>query len=150
MKTALSVILVILAVTILCAGCTTVTPPPVTSAGVPNLTGTWSGTAKGYTEGVGFRDGQLVNATQRAMFVVTQQKDRVFYGNLLMPYSNGTVRTEGFAGIISADGKTFRIVEFNSHEHADGVILSENEIEMVWIYIDEPQSIFLDSFKRVL
>ena len=120
---------------------TVTTPVP---AGIPNLLGTWSGTAKGYTEGIGFRDNQSMHAT----LVVTQQKDRVFTGNLSIPYRNGTVRTEGFAGIISQDGKKFTVVEFDPHEYDDGVILSENEIEMVFIFAEEPQSIMLDSFTR--
>lgn len=150
--------LLILAGIALCAGCTTVnttpatplaiTPTPqsvsVNTAVVPNLLGTWSGTAKGYTEGIGFRDNQSMHAT----LVVTQQKDRVFTGNLSIPYRNGTVRIEGFAGIISQDGKKFTVVEFDPHEYDDGVILSENEIEMVFIFAEEPQSIMLDSFTR--
>jgi len=81
--------------------------------------------------------------------LVTQQKDRVFAGNLSIPYRNGTVRTEGFAGIISQDGKTFRIVEFDANEYDDGVILSENAIEMVYMFTGEPQSIMLESLKRI-
>jgi hypothetical protein len=124
----------------------TPTPQPISvnSAVVPNLLGNWTGPAKGYTEGMGFRDSQSVTAT----LFVTQQQDRVFTGKLSIPYKNGTIRTEGFAGIISHDGKTFRIVEFDSHEHDDGVILSENAIEMMFIFTDEPQSIMLDSFTR--
>lgn len=137
--------LVILAGIALCAGCTTVNTTPATAAVVPNLLGTWTGPAKGYTEGIGFRDSQSVNATM----VVTQQQDRIFTGNLAIPYRNGTVRNEGFAGIISQDGKTFRIVEFDPHEYDDGVILSENKIEMVFIFAEEPQSIMLDSFTRM-
>ena len=137
--------LVILAGIALCAGCTTVNTTPATPAVVPNLLGTWTGPAKGYTEGIGFRDSQSVNATM----VVTQQQDRIFTGNLAIPYRNGTVRNEGFAGIISQDGKTFRIVEFDPHEYDDGVILSENKIEMVFIFDEEPQSIMLDSFTRM-
>jgi len=137
--------LVILAGIALCAGCTTVNTTPATPAVVPNLLGTWTGPAKGYTEGIGFRDSQSVNATM----LVTQQQDRIFTGNLAIPYRNGTVRNEGFAGIISQDGKTFRIVEFDPHEYDDGVILSENKIEMVFIFAEEPQSIMLDSFTRM-
>jgi len=137
--------LVILAGIALCAGCTTVNTTPATPAVVPNLLGTWTGPAKGYTEGIGFRDSQSVNATM----LVTQQQDRIFTGNLALPYRNGTVRNEGFAGIISQDGKTFRIVEFDPHEYDDGVILSENKIEMVFTFAEEPQSIMLDSFTRM-
>ena len=150
--------LLILAGIALCAGCTTVNTTPATPlaatpipqsvsatpAVVPNLVGNWTGPAKGYTEGIGFRDSQSLNATMS----VTQQQDRVFTGNLSIPYRNGTVRTEGFAGIISQDGKTFRIVEFDPHESGDGVILSENAIEWVFIFVEEPQSIMLDSFTR--
>ncbi|MFA4877006.1 MAG: hypothetical protein WC586_06300 [Methanoregula sp.] len=147
MKNALLVIAIILFV--LACGCTSATPPAPavtsqTTPAVPNLVGNWTGPARGYTEGIGFRDSGSATATM----IVNEQENRVFRGMLLIPFKNGTVWTEGIAGVITPDGKGFRIVEFDSHEHDDGWILSENEIEMIFIDTDEPQSIMIDSLKR--
>ncbi|OPY37530.1 MAG: hypothetical protein A4E35_01446 [Methanoregula sp. PtaU1.Bin051] len=159
MKTAF-ILVIILAV--LACGCTssvptaqnipaTTTPHPdrgpglfTTPHAVPNLLGNWTGPARGYVKGMGYRD----TGTATMTLSVTSQNDRVFAGNLLIPYLNGTIRTDGFAGVIAHDGETLRIVEFETYEHNDGWILSENEIELVFIDVGEPQSIFVDSFKR--
>jgi hypothetical protein len=135
--------LVIFACIALCAGCTTVNTTPQAPATTPSLLGNWTGSVKGYTE-MGYRDFGWVNVTMS----VTDQKDRFFSGYMILPRINGTTRTEGFAGTISHDGKSFRIVEYDTHEHDDGWILSENEIEMVFMADSEPQKIILDSFKR--
>jgi hypothetical protein len=137
--------LVILACIALCAGCTTVNTTPQAPAATPSLLGNWTGPAKGYTEGIGYRDFQSVNITMS----VTDQKDRFFSGYMTLPRMNGTTRTEGFAGIISHDGKIFRIIEYDLHEHDDGWILSDNTIEMIFMYEEEPQSILLYSLKRL-
>lgn len=160
MKTAILALTLVLAV--LACGCTssgptaqnvpsTATPHPnpgpnlyTTPHAIPSLLGNWTGPARGYIEGIGYQD----SGTGTMTLSVTFQKDRVFAGSILIPYRNGTVRTEGFAGVIAHDGDTFRIVEFDTHEHDDGWILSENEIEMVFMNDEEPQSVIVDSFRR--
>ena len=156
MKIVVAIILVIAAV--LAGGCISSAPPsPVTTVqpqasqtlttphGVLNLLGNWSGPARGYTEGVGYRDSGVWNGTM----VVTEQRDQFFSGHMVIPYKNGTVRTEGFSGVITPDGNTFRLVEYDLHEHADGWIRSENEIQMIWIMEEEPQSIMVNFFQRM-
>jgi hypothetical protein len=111
---------------------------------IPNLLGNWTGPARGFTKGIGYRD----TGTATGTMSVTFQKDRAFAGNFTFPVKNGSYMTEGFAGVIAHDGETIRIVEFDTHEHDDGWILSENEIELVFIDIEEPQSVIIDSLKR--
>lgn len=110
-----------------------------------SLLGNWTGPARGYTEGIGYRD----TGTQLMTMTVTWQKDRFFAGNFIFPYRNSSYKmTEGFAGVIAHDGETFRIIEFDSHEHDDGWILSKNEIEIIFMDDEEPQHIMIDSLKR--
>lgn len=156
MKIVVAMVLVIAAV--LAGGCISSAPPsPVTAIqpevshtlttphGLPNLLGNWSGPARGYTEGRGYRDSGSWNGTM----VVTEQRDQFFSGYMVIPYKNGTVRTEGFSGVITPDGNTFRLVEYDLREHADGWIRSESEIQMVWMMVEEPQSIMVDFFQRM-
>jgi hypothetical protein len=156
MKIVVAMILVIAAV--LAGGCISSAPssPPTaiqpvayqtltTPHGPINLLGNWSGPARGYTEGAGYRDSGSWNGTM----VVTEQRDPFFSGYLVIPYKNGTVRKEGFSGVITPDGNTFRLVEYDLREHADGWIRSDNEIQMVWMMEEEPQSIMVDYFQRM-
>jgi hypothetical protein len=161
MKTAYLILVIVFAV--LACGCTSATSPassvPVTTTphpdpgpnlytiphAIPNLLGNWTGPARGYFEGIGYQETGLATMTMS----VTFQKDRVFAGSMLIPYRNGTVRTDKFAGIIAHDGETLRIVEFETNEHNDGWILSENEIELVFMDVGDPEAIIIDSFKRV-
>ena len=126
MKTESPILLIALAV--LAAGCTSSaptaqnTPVSVTShpepgpgfhptpRAVPDLLGNGTGPARGYIEGAGYQD----TGTATMTMSVTFQKDRVFAGSMLIPYRNGTIRTEGFTGVIAHDGETIRIVEFDS------------------------------------
>jgi len=154
-----AVFLLVLLVVLAC-GCTTTgpsesaTPTPHPDPGVqayttphaiPSLIGNWSGPARGYTEGIGYRESGSVH-----MFMsVTEQNDRFFSGTMMLPLKNGSYMTERFAGVISHDGETLRIMEYDTHEHDDGWILSENEIELIFMYDEEPQSLYIDSLKRV-
>ena len=160
MKSAFLILMIITAV--LTCGCTSSAPPapqaPATATPhadpgpgiyttphtVPNLLGNWTGPARGYTEGIGYRD----TGTATMTMSVTFQQGRVFAGSMLVPYKNGTVMKEGFAGVIAHDGETFRIVEFDTNEHDDGWIISANEIELIFIEDEDPQSVFVDSFRR--
>lgn len=160
MRTAFVILVLVLAA--LACGCTSQAPPaPAASVTTshPNpgvgayttphatlsMLGNWTGPARGYTEGIGYRD----TGTQHMTMTVTWQKDRFFAGNFTFPYRNSSYKmTEGFAGVIAHDGETFRIIEFDSHEHDDGWILSENEIEIIFMDDEEPQHIMIDSLKR--
>lgn len=136
--------LLILTGIILCTGSIAISPMQKSPDSIPNLLGNWSGSGKGYTEGTGYHDLPLSYITMS----ITDQKGRFFSGFMTYPLSNRTMRNEGFAGIISNDKKSFQIVEYDNHEHDDGWILYENEIEMVFMFVEEPQSILLYSLKR--
>lgn len=138
------VVLLILAGIVLCTGSTAIRTTDTPPGGTPDLLGNWNGSGKGYTEGTGYHDLPSSYLTMS----ITDQKDRFFYGNMTYPLSNGTMKNEGFAGIISNDKKSFQLVEYDNHEHDDGWILSGNEIEMVFMFVEEPQSILLYSLKR--
>ncbi len=136
--------IVILACMCLCAGSVTLSTAQDTSTSPPILIGNWSGSAKGYTEGIGIHEIRSIQTMS-----VTEQKGRFFSGLLYEPFMNGTVRTERFAGIFSPDGQEFHIIHFDSHEHNDGWVISGTEIEMVFMYTEEPQSILLYRFRRL-
>ncbi|MFA4826377.1 MAG: hypothetical protein WC593_14590 [Methanoregula sp.] len=127
----------------LCAGCSTVNNAPPASAGTPNLVGNWTGPVKGYIEGVGFRESANVSMT----LMITEQKDRLFTGNMIFPLQSGATRTEGFSGVINRDGKTFRIVEYTSG-YSDGTIVSTDEIELIYLDDTEPTMLTIDILKR--
>jgi hypothetical protein len=107
------------------------------------MLGNWTGSAKGYIERAGYRDFSVANLTMS----VTEQHDRFFSGTMTFPLANGSTRSEAFAGVIWTGGKSFRIVEYASG-HDDGIILSENEIEMVYMDDNDPSFIMLDTLKR--
>lgn len=140
----LVVCLLILAGLILCAGCTTAPAVSPVPAVTPGLLGNWTGSTEGFTKGTGYRDYPWARITM----TVTEQNGRFFSGHFTLPQMNGTIRYEGFAGVISPDGKSFHMVEYDTHEHDEGTILSENAIELVFIDDGDPQKIILDSLKR--
>ena len=119
---------------------TVTTPVP---AGIPNLVGNWTGTAKGYSEGTGYKE----FVTNPMYLIVTDQKDRFFTGHMIFPQNNGSVRTEGFSGVFSREGKGFEIVEYTSG-YCGGTIVSANEIELIYADDSEPSRIMIDSLTR--
>ena len=127
----------------LSAGCTTVntTPPAVMS--IPNLVGNWTGPMRGYDETVGYTEFSGANLTM----VVIEQNDRFFSGQMSYPSKNGTLKNEEFAGVFHRDGKIFRIVEYNGG-YDEGLVISEDEIEMIYMEDNDPSGIEIDSLKR--
>jgi len=138
------VCIVFLLLAILCSGCTTTTGSTSTTAPThPNLVGNWTGPMKGYIEGSGYKEYPAGLLTM----VVTEQKDRFFSGILVEPVGNKT-DVEEFSGVIHPDGKTFSMVEYNGgYNH--GTILSNNEIELIYMNDKKPAILFIDSFQRV-
>jgi len=145
-------ILIVLILAVLACGCTAITPSTTQSAtlpqvsyntAIPNLTGTWTGTMQGYEQNTGFSD----YPNQTMTVFVTGQQGRILSGHYIWT-SNGTVVTEGFAGVIGADGRTLTTAEENEG-YSSGSILSGNEIELIWHHAGADYSVAIDSLKRV-
>ncbi len=139
-----------LAAIILCFGYCTANSAPVTVKAttpaqtvIPKLIGNWTGSPKGYIEGTGYKDFRPLNITMS----VSDQKDQCFSGHLTFPQVNGSMVSEDFAGVIWSGGKSFRIVEYLSG-HVDGMIISPNELEMVFMDDKDPSYIMIVSLKR--
>jgi hypothetical protein len=132
----------------ICAGCTnspagTMVTTPVTPAvsGMPDLVGNWTGTFNGYIETSGYQ----VYREAITMHVV-EQDDRLFKGQFTYPM-NGTIVTKDFAGALSRDWKSFEIIE-SPAGFSDGVIVSADEIEMIFRDTSSPSKIAIDTFRR--
>jgi hypothetical protein len=102
-------------------------------ADIPNLTGNWTGSFKGYDKSVGYMD---VNKTGGLNMTVSEQSGRLFTGNFSMNFSlpqTGPVQeTEGFSGAIGLDNKTLYIAEYD-RGYDIGNILSSDNIELIYI-----------------
>jgi len=160
MKTVIAVVLLVFASAVLFSGCTTPqaanlpgqspgpgpavsTPAAATPAPLPDLTGNWTGPAYGYADKKGFTDfgGELM--TMR----VTDQKDRLFSGQMFFRSRNGGTENETFAGVIGRDGTSLTIIEQNGGQDT-GTVISPNEIELIFMNHAAPYSIAVDSLKR--
>jgi hypothetical protein len=112
-------------------------------AEIPNLQGNWTGSWNSYGES----NGHPILANGTINLTITDQKDRIFAGNLTAKFQNGTI-TSGFAGAIGLDNKTFYLSQFEKG-YALGTIVSENEIEYVYLADGENGSAAIDDLHRV-
>jgi hypothetical protein len=148
MRFVLCILIIVLGV--LACGCTssstTTAPVPSipTAPVIPDLTGTWAGPMKGYDEGTGFTE--YPNLTM--VLVVTDQKDRIFAGQLVFTTKDGSRESIGTAGVISSDGRTFSMAEKDSG-YTTGRILSKDELELTYLHEATPYSAAIDTLKRV-
>lgn len=154
MKTAFTLIAVILF--LLACGCTTTAPVPqpgqaaavpVTAVSseapaTPDLAGTWTGTMKGYEEGIGFTD---YNNTPITM-VVTEQKGRIFSCSLT--FGHNSTEKLACAGVIGRDGRTFAMVE-GVNGYTAGELTGTDTMELTHIDDARPFGAALDTLKRV-
>jgi hypothetical protein len=108
---------------------------------MPSLVGNWTGTSRGYVDASGYQ------AMEEAIRMnVTEQTDRLFKGQISFP-ENGTSVTKEFAGVLGADGKTIEDVEYPVG-FSDGVVISADELELVFRDQGKPSTITIDSLKR--
>jgi hypothetical protein len=151
MKITLTILIVIILAVLAC-GCTAITPPTTQSAplpqvshntAIPNITGTWKGPMQGYEQNTGFSDYN----NQTMTMIVTGQQGRIFSGHYVW-VSNGTAVTEGFAGVIGADGRTLSTAE-EDDGYSSGIIQSGNEIELTWHHAGAQYGVAIDSLTRV-
>ena len=98
-------------------------------AEIPDLLGKWTGLESLYGEVNGstkLTENESLNVT------VTEQKNRLFTGNLTYREENGTMGSEGFVGTIGLDNKTLYLAEFNEG-YDFGTIISNDEIELIYL-----------------
>ncbi|MCU0631005.1 MAG: hypothetical protein MUF37_07630 [Methanoregulaceae archaeon] len=142
---------------VLTAGCTTPVTTPVTTPAatshdnpatttpavtvMPDLVGTWNGTSRGYVDASGYQVADMV-----IMMNVVEQNGRLFKGQLSFP-ENGALITKEFAGVIGADRKTIDDVEYPGG-FSDGIVISADEIELIFRDQAKPSTITIDSLKR--
>jgi len=160
MKIVIGAVLLVFAFAILFSGCTTpqAATPPAQAPGAgpaasvpsvptlspaPDLTGNWTGPTFGYADKKGITDfgGELM--TMR----VTDQKDRVFDGQMFFRSRNGGMENETFAGVIGRDGTSLTIIEQDGGQDT-GSVINPNEIELIFMNHAPPYSIAIDSLKR--
>ena len=116
----------------------------ISAAKVPDLQGNWTGSWSGYNDGKG--DPNLSDGSM--FFNVTEQKDRLFAGNLTIKQKNETTASGGFAGAIGLDNKTLFITRFDKG-HSLGTIISNDEIELVYLSDGKEGLVAIDRLYRI-
>ena len=108
-------------------------------ADIPNLVGNWTGSYEGYDNKVGY-----VNGTGTLTLVISEQKGRLFTGNL----SELGQETGRISGVIALDNETFYMAEYNMGYDV-GTILSNDTIELIYLEDGEMGGAVIDEFNRV-
>jgi hypothetical protein len=116
----------------------------VSTAEVPNLIGNWTGSWGGYVEGKGYSE---MTKQESMIFAFTEQKGRIFAGNLTIKQENEPEINEGFAGAVGLDNKTLYIVEF-LRGYALATIISEDKIDLVYLADGENATVSIDELHR--
>jgi hypothetical protein len=125
-----------------CAGCTAPGTASPAAATIPDLTGNWTGSPQGYIEGIGY-----IGSSGTIGLQVTGQHGRIFTGNMSIVEANGSVTTREVAGAISRDGTSFTLVQSDTGYDL-GTVVSDDEIELVYVSDADPATVVIDSFKR--
>jgi len=114
------------------------------AAEVPDMRGIWTGSWNAYDEENGFS-----NLTENAsiIFTIEEQEGRIFAGNITFNPHNERSAAEGVAGAIGLDNKTLSIAEFDEG-YALGTIISNDEIELIYLADGENASVAIDRLYR--
>lgn len=117
----------------------------ICAAEVPNLIGNWTGSWSGYNKGEGFS-----GPTENGSFMMdfTEQKGRIFAGNMTYKQDNATEVVEGFVGAIGLDNKTLHIAEFDKGYDL-GTIISNDEIELIYLEDGKNETVAIDRVYRI-
>jgi len=126
----------------LCAGCTAPGTSSTAAATIPDITGNWTGSPQGYIEGIGY-----IGSSGTISMQVTGQQGRIFNGTMSIVEANGSVSTRQIAGAIGRDGKSITLVQSDTGYDL-GTIVSDSEIEIVYVSDEEPATVVIDSFVR--
>jgi hypothetical protein len=81
------------------------------------------------------------------IFTIDEQEGRIFAGNITFDPKSGILLAEGFAGAIGLDNKTLHIAEFD-RGYALGTIISNDEIELIYLADGENASVAIDRLYR--
>ena len=108
---------------------------------MPDMIGHWNGTTAGSIEQSGY---QLTSGT--VSMDITEQDGRFFSGTVSFVLNNAPVKKE-FAGIFARDGKSFRTIE-NPDGFSNGIVISPNEVQLVFRDNNDPSRISIDTFVR--
>jgi hypothetical protein len=118
-------------------------------ADIPNLTGNWTGSFKGYEKGAGYLD---ENKTGTLNIVIAEQRGRLFTGtfaeNSSLTQKNQGHWTEGFSGVIGLDNRTLYIAEYDKG-YDIGTILSNDNIELLYLEDGANAGVYIDTFYRM-
>jgi hypothetical protein len=112
-------------------------------ADIPNLVGNWTGSYEGYVNNIGY-----TNATDALTLTISEQKGRLFTGNLSGNLSGLGKEVGGFSGVIALDNKTFYMAEYDMGYDA-GTMLSNDTIELLYLEDGKTGRVFIDEFHRV-
>jgi len=117
----------------------------ISAAEVPDLLGKWNGSWTSYDEGRGLH---TMTENESLVFNFTEQENRIFAGNLTIILENEIEMNQGFAGAIGVDNKTLHITEFD-RGYAQGTIISNDEIELIYLADGENASVAIDRLYRM-
>jgi len=129
-------------VCVACAGCTAPETPASAPVAVPDLTGNWTGSPQGYIEGIGY-----IGSSGTIAMRITGQQGRIFNGTISIVEANGSISTRYIAGAIGRDNRSFTVVQSDTG-YDIGTIVSDNEIELVYVSDKDPVKVVIDSFVR--
>lgn len=114
-------------------------------AEVPDLKGKWIASWDEFYQGTGFVNDTAENGS--LIFTITEQKDRLFAGNMTYMVDNETKVDKELAGAIGLDNRTLYLAEFDGG-YDEGTIISDNEIEL--IHLDDRGEVAIDQLHRIM
>lgn len=115
----------------------------VCAAQAPDLVGNWTGNTTGY---FGADGAYNLLENDSISIAVAEQNDRLFTGSIAY-MREGEEIVEDFAGAIGADNKTLYIAE--SKGYGLGTIISEDEIELIYLEDGDTVVVAIDRLHRI-
>ncbi|OPY53160.1 MAG: hypothetical protein A4E49_01596 [Methanosaeta sp. PtaU1.Bin112] len=117
----------------------------ISAAQVPDLLGDWTAEWNSYDNGIGFSNS---TENESLLISITEQKERIFAGNITFEMDNESISSEGFAGAIGLDGKTLYISEFD-RGYSFGTLISSDEMELIYLQDGDDGSVAIDKIHRI-